>query len=95
MKATVALLLVMLALCAVSVGMIYKHYTPTTTKTSWNGGRRYTIESYVDPVLGVQKRVIGVEGPEREGMMDPNSLITITAESDKISRLQWASFSSK
>lgn len=47
---------------------------PTQTKTEWNGARRYVIETYKDPKFGVQKRVVGVEQPQVEGMMDPVSL---------------------
>ena len=54
-------------------------------KTEWNGARRYTIETYQDPVYGTQKRVVGVEQPQVEGMVDP---VMLAGEIDAISRFQ-------
>lgn len=82
-------LVLMLLCCIVAVGVVYQVYTPKVSKTAWVGGRRYTIESYMDPIYGSQKRVIGVEQPEVEGMVDP---VGLASEIDAISRMQYASF---
>lgn len=89
MSRTATYLVIVLILIMCTISGIYIHFSPTLSKTAWNGGKRYTIESYMDPVFGVQKRVVGVEQPQVEGMVDP---VGLAAEIDAISRMQLASF---